>query len=187
MGKMAYNKTLTWFLFSCGGWTSGAIRVELVKTEQEILVFVIPSVRSLEKEQIDKNMSDNEWNAFQDMLLVDLFRCLKMENSNKLRIEPMDQTLMERLVKYSLCKSISEKEWVSFIDTLLSEVLINEWNNKYEDPNVLDGTQWSFQFKIEEKTRKITGSNKYPSSWKKFLSALDELTAFSMIKVTDYI
>ena len=62
-------------------------------------------------------------------------------------------------------------------DILLSELAefhIGEWKKEYEDPCVLDGTQWSVVFKYTDgKKRKFEGSNRYPYNFGGFLDVME--------------
>ena len=55
----------------------------------------------------------------------------------------------------------------------LADLHIGEWKKEYEDPCVLDGTQWSVIFKYADgKKRKFEGSNRYPYNFYGFLDIM---------------
>ena len=55
----------------------------------------------------------------------------------------------------------SSRELVKELDALN----IFSWQEYYDNPNVLDGTQWSLRFKDGDKLHKSGGSNAYPENW----------------------
>ena len=60
----------------------------------------------------------------------------------------------------------------SFLE-MLDDLHLGEWNKKYDNPYVLDGTQWELTLEFSNGRRKVCfyGSNKYP--W-----CFDKLTEF---------
>ena len=64
-------------------------------------------------------------------------------------------------------------EWVDFIEGL-KRLHIGEWNHKYYNYNVLDGTQWELTISWgPELTRTYYGSNKYPYNFDKLLELME--------------
>ena len=63
----------------------------------------------------------------------------------------------------------SKEEFLEMLDDLH----LGEWNKKYDNPYVLDGTQWELTLEFSNGRRKVCfyGSNKYP--W-----CFDKLTEF---------
>lgn len=59
---------------------------------------------------------------------------------------------------------------------LLKGSKILEWKDRYVDPDILDGTQWSVRITLEggEELYKH-GSNKYPRKWDTFCMGVSEL------------
>ncbi len=56
----------------------------------------------------------------------------------------------------------------------LKDLHIGEWASNYDNPYVLDGTQWSVVFKYTEgKKREFDGSNKYPYNFDRFLDVME--------------
>lgn len=54
-------------------------------------------------------------------------------------------------------------EWRNFKKTVFQELFVLSWTGDYNDPDVLDGTQWKVRLEFDSlKTLEITGSNRYP-------------------------
>ena len=50
------------------------------------------------------------------------------------------------------------------------------WKSDYDDPSILDGTQWSLRYKNHgENERKSWGSNAYPDNWADFLKIVNDI------------
>lgn len=61
---------------------------------------------------------------------------------------------------------ITKTEWDIIIQTLYDILCIDEWKRKYDNNDILDGTQWSLN--IERKNKRTIhywGSNEYPPLW----------------------
>lgn len=58
----------------------------------------------------------------------------------------------------------------------LSKCRILDWKNEYIEPNTIDGTQWSLDIELEERSIHINGSNAYPKEWKRFCKVIQVLT-----------
>ena len=70
----------------------------------------------------------------------------------------------------------SDCEWEK-VTAFLAEADIDGWEDHYSNPEVCDGTQWTFSlFEGKKETRRIVGSNAWPRiGWK----AIAELTDFA--------
>lgn len=57
----------------------------------------------------------------------------------------------------------------------LSNVHMGEWKSKYDNPNVLDGIQWSVDIKFDNgiKAKHYWGSNKFPYNFDRFLEIME--------------
>ena len=57
----------------------------------------------------------------------------------------------------------------------LSYIHMGEWKSKYDNPDVLDGTQWSVDIKYDNGTpsKHFWGSNKYPYNFDRFLEIME--------------
>ena len=54
------------------------------------------------------------------------------------------------------------------VDEFIGALNIPKWKSEYDNPNILDGEQWSVQVVFADGSRyKSTGSNAYPSAWRK--------------------
>ncbi|MGM8213423.1 hypothetical protein ACLIBH_11665 [Virgibacillus sp. W0430] len=75
-------------------------------------------------------------------------------------------------------KELSEASIKHFIDRLKRLELLN-WKSRYEDPNVLDGTQWKVEIIREKRNLRRSGSNKFPDEWKSFCALIQEITGLT--------
>lgn len=62
----------------------------------------------------------------------------------------------------------NEEHYKKFMEELLSE--IKDWNETYNDPNIMDGTQWNIKF--IEQNKKYSGSNSFPQNYDKVVAIL---------------
>lgn len=68
--------------------------------------------------------------------------------------------------------ALNESQWYDFLDDI-EKCEIDYWNEKYCDPYILDGTQWSIVIKYSGGMKIArSGSNAYPPLWKKLLKVL---------------
>lgn len=68
---------------------------------------------------------------------------------------PLDETL-----------TVTEEEWRAMLDTLYGKLFLHEWEKEFDDPNILDGTQWELDLHLTGKrVREYYGSNDYPPYW----------------------
>ncbi len=65
-------------------------------------------------------------------------------------------------------------EWRNFW-IKVEELKLWQWKKSYNDPNILDGTQWSLKIKINNRRKYSYGFNRYPDSFENFLKILSEL------------
>jgi hypothetical protein len=63
-------------------------------------------------------------------------------------------------------------DWQKLIKFLESQ----SWKPQYTNYEVLDGTQWEISFKSENSKLKSSGSNEYPTEFKKFMRLLNAIT-----------
>ena len=66
------------------------------------------------------------------------------------------------------------KTWTELLEDLES-VSIDDWDEEYDDLDVLDGTQWSLDIEYNDGTesRHYWGSNKYPKNFDDFLEIIE--------------
>lgn len=54
------------------------------------------------------------------------------------------------------------------------DALIKDWKEEYNDPDVLDGTQWSLDIEyVDGKEEHYWGSNMFPDNFEAFLNAIE--------------
>lgn len=71
----------------------------------------------------------------------------------------------------------SQRKWQNFYKKL-AEAKVRRWRRYYNDPHVLDGTQWEFRLKTADLKIETGGSNADPTDeqWAMLLQALRNLT-----------
>ena len=63
-------------------------------------------------------------------------------------------------------KQITKSKWNKIVNTLYSQLYLNEWKKRFVDPQVMDGTQWSLDINLSNRrARHYYGSNDYPPYW----------------------
>lgn len=62
--------------------------------------------------------------------------------------------------------------WQKLIKFLDSQ----DWKPSYFNDDILDGTQWEISFTSENSKLKSSGSNEYPTEFKKFMRLLNAIT-----------
>jgi hypothetical protein len=62
--------------------------------------------------------------------------------------------------------------WQKLIKFLESQ----DWKPSYFNEDILDGTQWEISFTSENSKLKSSGSNEYPTEFKKFMRLLNAIT-----------
>ena len=63
---------------------------------------------------------------------------------------------------------ILDKQKIEYIKNELRKANVLSWKENYIDKYILDGMQWSLDIKLNNKEKKIYGSNKYPKEWDVF-------------------
>ena len=67
-------------------------------------------------------------------------------------------------------KHISAARWRSIVEKLYCGMFLHEWKKSYEDPSILDGTQWDLEITLTgNRKRSYHGSNAYPAYRKELL------------------
>ena len=68
-------------------------------------------------------------------------------------------------------RQITHLRWMRLVNRLFNELYVHEWNKKYIDPHVLDGTQWSLEISLSgRRKRTVYGSNAFPPYWRELMS-----------------
>lgn len=63
--------------------------------------------------------------------------------------------------------------WNSLIEKL-GVIEIDKWNEEYNNPDILDGTQWSLDIEYNDgRGRHYSGSNMYPENFNSFLIVME--------------
>jgi len=63
-------------------------------------------------------------------------------------------------------KSLTEEEWNKMLDLLFRKMYVHEWEKQYNDPSVMDGTQWELEISMtDNRTLEYSGDNAYPAYW----------------------
>ena len=66
------------------------------------------------------------------------------------------------------------KKWSELL-TELKELHIDDWDQEYNDPDVMDGTQWSLDIEFSDDSEgiHIWGSNMFPNNFGDFLKVIE--------------
>jgi hypothetical protein len=79
----------------------------------------------------------------------------------------------DSLIKKTVIE-LSQKEWNHIVKHIINHYKVLEWKEDYNNPYVLDGTQWSFAIVEDKKEIKTGGgSNAFPE---KYLSLMNYLS-----------
>lgn len=72
-------------------------------------------------------------------------------------------------------KTLSQQESAEWLKAL-KRIRIGSWNDEYSDSDILDGHQWSLEYKVVGKRcRLICGSNAYPENFRVFEEFMDRI------------
>lgn len=64
------------------------------------------------------------------------------------------------------------KTWPGLLESI--DVLIKDWKEEYNDPDVMDGTQWSLVIGYADgKEKEYWGSNMFPDNFDDFLKVIE--------------
>lgn len=62
--------------------------------------------------------------------------------------------------------AVTEEEWRDLLDALYGKLFLHEWKKNFDDPDILDGEQWSLRLGLNGGRRRLYhGSNDYPQYW----------------------
>ncbi len=85
-------------------------------------------------------------------------------NDNGALVKVMKFPLIEKI---PTDRQITRNRWDRILNTLYCQLYLHEWKKTYDNPYVLDGTQWSLEIKLTNHRKRIySGSNAYPPYWK---------------------
>ena len=72
-------------------------------------------------------------------------------------------------------RQIRPAKWQSIVNTLYGQMYLHEWRKSYDNPYVLDGTQWELDISLtRNRKRTYFGSNAFPPYWKELLKIFRE-------------
>ena len=139
------KSSLSCFRFICGGYFLGGTTLIIEKQNHQAAIAVIPLRSKAIQELPLRGISDHEWIQF--ISSFDLYRARDNpkteENSSQYLLNEKSCSV---LFQNGLAKYMTENEWNNLLDMLFSELLLHEWEDKYVDPAILDGTQWSIKY-----------------------------------------
>ncbi|SCP97776.1 hypothetical protein [Anaerobium acetethylicum] len=75
----------------------------------------------------------------------------------------------------SIYKTIRKATAVKFIEQMQEADLL-AWEDKYIEPGICDGTQWSIEIICDSGTIEKHGDNKFPKKWEVFCNAIKKIT-----------
>ncbi|MCR5352919.1 MAG: hypothetical protein K6D98_01280 [Clostridiales bacterium] len=63
-------------------------------------------------------------------------------------------------------RELSYKEWEKLMNAFYSKMFVHEWDGEYVNYDILDGTQWSLELRLEDgSVKRYHGSNAFPPYW----------------------
>lgn len=69
---------------------------------------------------------------------------------------------------------ITLDEWQAIKDALFHELFVLSWDGEYDDPYIMDGTQWELKLKFDDRKKfEASGSNVFPVLFDELLEYLD--------------
>lgn len=70
---------------------------------------------------------------------------------------------------------ITVDEWNQILNRLYLQLYLHEWKHNFEDPCVLDGTQWDLRIKLTNgRVRNYGGSNAFPPYWRDLIKIFQQ-------------
>ena len=168
-----------WFRFIGGGWRPRSAGVIIEKLDHGTDISLYPPILQLKNYQTALGLSDDEIESFTNTLITYTIHL----SDTKKRSMLIDEPLRAIMRQYGLSRTLSESEWNDFVKMLFFDVKIQKWKESYINSHILDGYQWSLEYRLGNSTRRIGGSNDYPDSWKQFITHLRSLASFSDIPI----
>lgn len=72
-------------------------------------------------------------------------------------------------------RQIRPEKWMRIVNALYGRMYLHEWKKNYDNPEVLDGTQWELDISLtRNRKRTYYGSNAYPPYWRELLKLFRE-------------
>lgn len=78
-------------------------------------------------------------------------------------------------------RELNEKE-IAALMNMLKEVDILNWKRSYDNPFVLDGTQWDITLQRDAGDLVRSGNNEFPEGWDKFGSSIEKIAQISIFQ-----
>lgn len=78
-------------------------------------------------------------------------------------------------------RALDDKETAELMN-MLKEVDILNWKRSYDNPFVLDGTQWDITLKRDAGDLLRSGNNAFPEEWEKFGSGIERIAQISIFQ-----
>ncbi|WP_411842387.1 hypothetical protein [Salinicoccus sp. HZC-1] len=78
-------------------------------------------------------------------------------------------------------RELNKKE-ITELMNMLKEVDILNWKRSYDNPYVLDGTQWDITLQREAGDLVRSGNNEFPKGWDKFGSGIEKIAQASIFQ-----
>jgi len=76
-------------------------------------------------------------------------------------------------------RRITGNKWAGIVIDLYSRMYLHEWEQRYTDPDILDGEQWELEVKLKDGHEEIySGSNAYPPYWPELKKIFRAYTKF---------
>lgn len=70
--------------------------------------------------------------------------------------------------------SLTSDQYKKFVHKIYM-TYIKEWNEFYDNPDILDGTSWQITIMCGNYQREWSGNNAYPPLWNRFITAINSL------------
>jgi hypothetical protein len=74
-----------------------------------------------------------------------------------------------------LILQIDSESTKEFVEAIRKCCVLN-WEEKYVDLDILDGTQWNLNIELDNMNIKKSGSNAYPKEWEEFCNIIQRFT-----------
>ena len=69
---------------------------------------------------------------------------------------------------------VNEFDWKEFHDSL-DKIGVWNWEERYDDSSILDGTSWLFEVTYKDKSIESSGSNSFPKRFNDLIDAIRKL------------
>jgi len=75
----------------------------------------------------------------------------------------------------NMIKSLVTEDELKYLIKKVKELRVLDWDERYENNDILDGTQWDIELIYDDKKKSIYGSNDFPKEWKKFCKVIEKV------------